>query len=75
MNKIFLVIQREYLTRVKKKSFIIMTLLAPVLIAGLIMIPAWIMTREDTEEKKIVVVGEGSELFEGKIPSTKAFKF
>lgn len=75
MNKIFLVIQREYLTRVKKKSFIIMTLLAPVLIAGLIMIPAWIMTREDTEEKKIVVIGEGSELFEGKIPSTKAFKF
>ena len=75
MNKIFLVIQREYLTRVKKKSFIIMTLLAPVLIAGLIMIPAWIMTREDTDEKKIVVVGEGAELFIGKIPSTKAIKF
>ena len=75
MNKIFLVIQREYLTRVKKKSFIIMTLLAPVLIAGLIMIPAWIMTREDTDEKKIAVVGEGAELFMGKIPSTKAIKF
>lgn len=75
MNKIFLVIKREYLTRVKKKSFIIMTLIAPILIAGMIMIPAWIMTREDSEEKKIAVVGEGSELFDGKIPSTKAMKF
>ena len=29
MNKILLVIQREYLTRVKKKSFIVMTFLGP----------------------------------------------
>jgi ABC-2 type transport system permease protein len=75
MNKIALVTKREYLTRVKKKSFIIMTILAPVLLAGMIMIPAWIMTREDGEEKKIVIVGNGSEMFEGKIPSTKNLKF
>jgi ABC-2 type transport system permease protein len=34
MNKILLIIQREYLSRVKKKSFIVMTLLTPVIIAG-----------------------------------------
>lgn len=34
MNKILLIIQREYLSRVKKKSFIVMTLLTPLLIAG-----------------------------------------
>jgi ABC-2 type transport system permease protein len=34
MNKILLIIEREYLSRVKKKSFIIMTLLAPIIIAG-----------------------------------------
>lgn len=34
MNKILLIIQREYLSRVKKKSFILMTLLTPILIAG-----------------------------------------
>ena len=33
MNKILLIIQREYLSRVKKKSFIVMTLLTPLLIA------------------------------------------
>jgi ABC-2 type transport system permease protein len=34
MNKILLIIQREYLSRVKKKSFIIMTLLTPLIVAG-----------------------------------------
>ena len=34
MHKILLIIQREYLSRVKKKSFILMTLLTPILIAG-----------------------------------------
>ena len=75
MNKIFLIIKREYLVRVKKKSFIIMTLLAPVLLAGLILIPAWIMTREDSNEKRIAVVGEGAVLCAGTIPSTKSIKF
>ncbi|RNL54025.1 ABC transporter permease [Pedobacter jejuensis] len=34
MNKILLIIKREYLSRVKKKSFIIMTFLTPLIIAG-----------------------------------------
>jgi ABC-2 type transport system permease protein len=34
MNKILLIIQREYLSRVKKKSFIVMTLLGPIIVAA-----------------------------------------
>jgi ABC-2 type transport system permease protein len=34
MNKVLLIIQREYLSRVKKKSFIVMTFLTPLLIVG-----------------------------------------
>jgi len=33
MNKIWLIIQREYLTRVRKKSFLVISLLAPLLVA------------------------------------------
>ena len=36
MNKILLIIQREYLTRVRKKTFIISTILFPILYLGLI---------------------------------------
>ncbi|WP_262923022.1 ABC transporter permease [Hymenobacter cellulosilyticus] len=34
MEKIWLIIQREYLTRVRKKSFLIVSMLAPLLLAG-----------------------------------------
>ena len=36
MKKILLIIQREYLTRVKKRSFIVMTILGPLLMAAII---------------------------------------
>lgn len=75
MNKILLVIQREYLTRVKKKSFIIMTLLAPVLMAAFISIIVFIMSREDDAERKVAVIGEGAELYRNAIPSTKKTEF
>jgi ABC-2 type transport system permease protein len=34
MNKIWLILQREYLTRVRKKSFLVISLLAPLLVAS-----------------------------------------
>jgi ABC-2 type transport system permease protein len=56
MNKIGLIIGREYLTRVRKKSFIIMTLIGPVLFAALIVLPGWLATVEDNGVLQIAVV-------------------
>jgi len=42
MNKIPLIIKREYLTRVKKKSFILMTILGPILMAALFIVPVYV---------------------------------
>ncbi len=55
MNKILLIISREYLTRVRKKSFIIMTLLSPLLFAAMIVVPTWLNSQEDTKEKVIAI--------------------
>jgi len=55
MNKSILILKREYLTRVKKKSFIIMTLLVPVLMAALTILPAYLATMDDKEERTIAV--------------------
>jgi ABC-2 type transport system permease protein len=71
MNKISVIIKREYITRVRKKSFIIMTLLAPVLMASIFMVPALIMTNGDKDFKKIAVIEDGSDLFRNVIPDTK----
>ncbi len=43
MNKISVIIKREYVTRVRKKSFIIMTILAPLLMAAIIIVPTLLM--------------------------------
>lgn len=57
MNKIILIIQREYLSRVKKRSFVIMTILGPILMAAMFIIPVYIATREG-DTKKIAVLDE-----------------
>jgi len=75
MNKISLIIRREYVTRVRKKSFIIMTLLTPFLFALIFIIPMLVMSNEDKNFKKIAVIEEGSDLFTNVIPDTKDTDF
>lgn len=57
MNKILLIIQREYLSRVKKKSFIVMTFLTPLLIAGVYAIIGYFTYKgiKDTHDSVAVV--------------------
>jgi len=57
MSKIWLIIKREYLTRVKKKSFIIMTILGPLLMAAVIIAPVIIASWSD-ETKTVGIVDE-----------------
>ncbi len=58
MNKTLLIIQREYLTRVRKKSFVMMTLLTPLLMIALISMPAWLNKTDDTVTKEIIVIDQ-----------------
>ena len=75
MNKIPLIIRREYLTRVRKKSFIIMTLVTPLLFALIFIIPALVMSNKDKDFKKIAVIEDGSDLFKDVIPNTDDTEF
>lgn len=79
MDKIFLIIRREYLTRVKKKSFLIMTILGPILMAALFVVPVW-LTQMSDGVKTIGVVDDclnknHASVFEGKLRNTKNLKF
>lgn len=73
MKKTWIIIQREYLTRVRKKSFIIMTILGPLLMAGLWIIPIYISTLG--QGKKVVQVVDESGLFIDKFVSTENIRF
>jgi len=73
MNKILLIIQREYLSRVKKKSFIIMAILGPLLFGGIFAMSIWLSVR-DSETRTIKVIDE-SGLFADKLKSTGSIIF
>ena len=75
MANVSTIIKREYSTRVKKKSFIIMTILTPVIFVALFLIPALIMGNQDKEFKKIAVVEDGSDLFDGVIKDREDVDF
>lgn len=51
-----LIIQREYMSRVRRKSFIISTILMPLFFVGLMALPAIIATLSGPEEKKVAIV-------------------
>ena len=55
-KKLGIVIQREYLNKVKKKSFLLITFLAPILFAGLCIVPSLIMVGAKEETKQVGVI-------------------
>lgn len=55
MNKFILVASREFSTRVKKKSFIILTVLMPFIFAALVFVPIWLSTIKDNDQKEVAV--------------------
>jgi ABC-2 type transport system permease protein len=73
-NKSLLILSREYFTRVRKKSFIIMSVLGPILFASIVIGPTWFATMEDTEVRTIAVI-DSSKLFINQIPETDYLKF
>lgn len=55
MSKLWLIIKREYTTRVFKKSFILLTLFVPLAIAGFSVIVGFIMSRNTVQKINIAV--------------------
>lgn len=58
MGKAALIIKREYLTRVRKRSFIVMSILGPLLMAAMLIVPIYIAQIQDTKEKRIKILDE-----------------
>ncbi len=55
MSKTLLIIQREFLTRVKKKSFILLTILMPFIMVALVAVPIWLASIEDDEQEAVAI--------------------
>lgn len=73
MKNIFLITKREYLTQVKKKSFIILTLLAPVLMIGFGVLIAFMFKANESSSTFNVIDKSG--LFVSKLKSDESVKY
>ena len=56
MKNIYLIISREYLERVRKKSFIIVTLLMPLFMIAMMVAPSLVMLYNTSDQKQVVVI-------------------
>jgi ABC-2 type transport system permease protein len=76
MNKILLIIQREYLSRVKKKSFLVLTFLVPVLFIGMFAILGYLAVKGDDlgDDKKVQVIDMSGE-FAGKFVNSPTITY
>ena len=74
--KIGIIIKREYLTRVRKRSFVIMTILTPILFAALMFLPTILMNNsEKFDKKRTIVVNDETGFFKGKFKNTDVHTF
>ncbi len=71
MDKFWLIVQREYLTRVRKKSFILSTLLTPIAFALFFVVIFFILKYDGDKQLNIAVLDEAGILNEQVIPSSK----
>lgn len=74
MNKTWLIIKREYLTRVRKKSFIILTLLIPFILLAFFAIEIFLISGGSKEKQRIAVIDE-SGYFINKIADGNSMSF
>tara|TARA_B110000483_G_scaffold20835_1_gene23404 strand:+ start:1039 stop:2355 length:1317 start_codon:yes stop_codon:yes gene_type:complete len=71
VSKIGLIISREYLTRVKKKTFILMSFLGPLIIVGFVLLTSY-LSQENKEKYEILVVDE-SHLFNNNLRNSNKY--
>lgn len=74
MNKIILIIQREFLSRVRKKSFIIMTILAPLLFAAMAIVPT-LLTLMDSSNRYNIAVFDSTKSYQACFVNSEKITF
>lgn len=73
-GKIWLVARREFSVRVKKRSFIVMTILMPFLMAALVLMPMFLAMIKDGDRKTVAVV-DNTGLYAPALKSNASYLF
>ncbi|MDP5231810.1 MAG: ABC transporter permease [Cellulophaga sp.] len=74
MSKLGLIIRREYLAKVRNKSFVIMTFLSPILMVGMVVLIAF-LTKLNDRDKTIIAVLNESDYFSNEFITTASTSY
>jgi len=74
MNHLFLIIKREYLTKVRNKSFVIMTFLSPLIMVGIFSLVAY-LSQLNNDKIRVISVLDHSGLFLNQFENDDHLKF
>lgn len=74
MNKLPLIIRREYLAKVRNKSFVIMTFLSPILMVAMVVLIAY-LTKLNDSEKRVIAVFNESDYFSNEFLTTESTSY
>ena len=74
MNKLPIIIRREYLAKVRNKSFVIMTFLSPILMVGMVVLIAY-LTKINDNQKRIIAVFNESDYFSNDFNATESTSY
>ena len=74
LKKLGIIIQREYLNKVKKKSFLLTTFGVPILFAGMYAVMLFVMLKAEGDSKRIAVIDNSGIVME-KLENTKLITF
>lgn len=73
MRKIITIMQREYLTRVKSRAFIIGTFIFPIMMGALLIIPILAASSVEREKATVFVDDPGNLIFDGLVANSDSF--
>ncbi len=75
MSKLRLIIEREFIAKVKNKSFIMMTFLSPLIMIGMMVLVVFLMKKNDQKIKEIVYVDNSGIFSKENFKDTKTIKY
>ena len=75
MNKLKLIIRREFIAKVRNKSFIMMTFLSPIILVGMGFLIYFLTQKNDEKIKEIVYVDNSGMFSKEDFRDTKTIKY
>ena len=61
MDKLWLILKREYINKVRNKTFVIMTFVSPLIFVGVILLISWLTSINSDDIRKIAILDQTGE--------------